>query len=136
MNIQSDWKIKNMEEKIGPKSEVLYFPIKFHQLPEMEMRSVESELHLVWPHRWEHDKNPELLRETLLELESRKIAFSVSIVGEQYQTVPPCFDEIRSKLANKIRNFGFLSRNDYLSCLKDADIVISTANHEFYGVSM
>lgn len=93
-------------------------------------------MHLVWPHRWEHDKNPELLRDALVDLDSRQIPFTVSIVGEQYKTVPSCFDEMHTKLSHRIRHFGYLTRDEYLQCLRDADIVISTADHEFYGVSM
>lgn len=99
-------------------------------------RTVNDELHLVWPHRWEHDKNPQLLASTLIELDRRQIPFKLSITGEQFETYPTCFDEIKEKLAHKLRYFGYLSRNDYLKCLNDADVVISTANHEFYGVSM
>lgn len=93
-------------------------------------------LHLVWPHRWEHDKNPQLLADALIELNSRGILFNVSIVGEQFQTYPSCFDEIKEKLSGKLKHFGYLSREDYLKCLAESDIVISTADHEFYGVSM
>ncbi|XP_055320106.1 glycosyltransferase-like domain-containing protein 1-like [Sitodiplosis mosellana] len=137
LNIQSDFKIKGLRDRIEPKCEVLYFPIKFHRMP-ME-RATErnfSELHLLWAHRWEHDKNPQLLANTLIELNQRQIPFTVSIVGEQFDTHPLCFDEMRAKLEGRIRNFGFLSREDYLKCLGEADIVLSTADHEFYGVSM
>lgn len=93
-------------------------------------------LHLLWPHRWEHDKNPQLLANTLIELDRRQIKFTLSIVGEQFDSYPKCFDEIKEKFAQKLRHFGYLSRSDYLKCLNEADVVISTANHEFYGVSM
>lgn len=93
-------------------------------------------LHLVWPHRWEHDKNPQLLANTLIELHNRDIPFAVSIVGEQFQTYPPCFDEMKDKLKEQLKYFGYLNKEDYLKCLTEADIVISTADHEFYGVSM
>lgn len=50
--------------------------------------------------------------------------------------MPECFEGIKDKLGDKLINFGFLNRADYLKCLLDADIAISTAGHEFYGVSM
>lgn len=57
LNIQSDYKTKGLRELIQPKCMVLYFPIKFNQLSKESFRDGESsELHLVWPHRWEHDK--------------------------------------------------------------------------------
>lgn len=81
-------------------------------------------------------QNPQLLADTLIELHRRKLPFTVSIIGEKYDTYPQCFDEMHEKLKEKIKYFGYLTREDYLKCLTDADIVISTANHEFYGVSM
>lgn len=93
-------------------------------------------LHLIWPHRWEHDKNPQLLTEVLLELNKRQVEFRVSILGESFQTVPDCFENIQAKLGEKLINFGYLSRDEYFKTLVTGDIVISTAGHEFYGVSM
>ncbi|CAD7088402.1 unnamed protein product [Hermetia illucens] len=141
LNIQSDFKLKHIREKIEPKCEVLYFPIKFHRMPqrmhddELDMDSPTS-LHLIWPHRWEHDKNPQLLTEVLLELNKRQLDFKATICGENFQTVPECFEGIREKLGPKLVNFGYLGREEYFRVLLTGDIVISTAGHEFYGVSM
>jgi glycosyltransferase involved in cell wall biosynthesis len=45
--------------------------------------------------------------------------------------------EAESALVDEIVNWGFLaSRSDYCSALSSADVVVSTANHEFFGVSM
>lgn len=132
-------KLKNLRQKIEPKCAVLYFPINFHQMPfrPMQNESKDSEpLHLVWPHRWEHDKNPVLLANVLFELDQRGVPFMISIVGEQYDEQPDCFDDIQKRLATKIQHLGYLTRANYLKCLTEADIVISTADHEFYGVSM
>lgn len=136
LNIQPDFKLKQIREKIEPKCEVLYFPIKFQQMTKRREENFNAVLHLIWPHRWEHDKNPQLLTETLLELDKRKIPFKASIIGESFQTRPECFDGIQEKLGEKLINFGFLSRDDYIQCLLNGDVVISTAGHEFYGVSM
>lgn len=135
--IQSDLKLKHIREKIQPKCEVIYFPIKFSEMPLQRPDCTSSlVLHLIWPHRWEHDKNPQLLTETLLELNKRQLEFKISILGESFQTVPDCFDQIQSKLGDKLVNFGFLSKEEYYKTLVTGDIVISTAGHEFFGVSM
>lgn len=137
MKIQSaDQKLKHIKERIEPKCEVIYFPIKFREMPTRCDENYHSVLHLLWPHRWEHDKNPQLLTETLLELHKRQVPFRVSIIGETFVAKPECFDGLQEKLGDKLVHFGFLSREDYLKCLLDSDIVISTAGHEFYGVSM
>lgn len=139
LNRQSDFKLKDLRQQIEPKCVVLYFPIDFNEMPSDRTRNdpaLSNELHLVWPHRWEHDKNPQLLANTLIELDQRQIPFKLSIIGEQFESKPKCFDDIQAKLADKLEHFGYLSRSDYVKCLNEADVVISTANHEFYGVSM
>ena len=46
------------------------------------------------------------------------------------------FSEAKEKLADVIINWGYQSLADYHSILKNADVAVSTANHEFFGVSM
>lgn len=135
--LQSNLKLSDIKRKIESKCCVLHYPISFDKMPSRLERNCDSnELRLLWPHRWEHDKNPKLMADVLIELNRRKIPFSISMVGEQYDERPICFEEIHSKLSSKVNFFGYLSREDYLKCLIDSDIVISTADHEFYGVSM
>ncbi|KAH8388735.1 hypothetical protein KR200_006339 [Drosophila serrata] len=141
LNIQPDFRIKNIREKVEKKCDVLYFPIRFSEFPSRLENSLRAEgqpecLHLVWPHRWEHDKNPELLAEVLIELNERQVDFKVTICGESYQTVPQAFKRLQEKLGTKLISYGALSREDYVKTLLAGDIVISTADHEFFGVAM
>lgn len=140
LNIQSDFKPRNLKEKILQKSSVLYFPIQFEYLPTREVSNDENgkskTLSLVWPHRWEHDKNPQLLTTVLQELNKRQVEFKISILGQSSQSIPDCFATLKDDLGPKLVNFGFLSKDEYFKILLNADVVISTAGHEFYGVSM
>jgi len=94
-------------------------------------------LHIVWPHRWEHDKNPDMFFEVLFKLHDAELKFHVSVLGQTYVDVPACFEEARTRLQGHILNWGFLSnKSSYYEVLQTADVVVSTAMHEFFGVSM
>ncbi|XP_052864397.1 glycosyltransferase-like domain-containing protein 1-like [Anopheles cruzii] len=136
LNIVPNMKFAGQREKIAPKCEVLHFPIALRQIPRRVLAALEKPLHLIWPHRWEHDKNPEQLVEALLALQAKGVDFRVSILGERFKTVPECFDKLTDRLPGKLVNFGPLPRDEYYQTLLDGDVVLSTALHEFYGVAM
>ena len=90
---------------------------------------------IVWAARWEHDKGPELLLELLNDLRANSIDFSISVVGQQYHRQPEAFEQIHELFSEQIVHWGFVSRAVYDQILIDADIFLSTANHEFFGLS-
>lgn len=94
-------------------------------------------LRILWAARWEHDKNPETFFEALELLERRRVDFRVSVIGEQFREHPPVFDRARDRFHARIDRWGFqAARCDYDAALRDADIIVSTALHEFFGLSV
>lgn len=93
--------------------------------------------HLLWNHRWEYDKGPERLLKFLQALDRRSIPFRLSVVGEGFRSHPKAFDQIHRQFENRIEHWGFLERReDYDQLLRRADVVVSTALHDFQGLSM
>lgn len=94
-------------------------------------------LRILWAARWEHDKNPETFFDALRLLESRGVDFRISVVGEQFREIPPAFEKARQTFGDRIDRWGYQqNRNDYEAALKEADVIVSTANHEFFGISV
>ncbi|HPF37493.1 MAG TPA: DUF3524 domain-containing protein [Phycisphaerae bacterium] len=93
-------------------------------------------LHIVWAARWEHDKNPEDFFAAIRILAERGVAFRLSVLGQRFRETPPIFDEARDQFADRIDHWGFLaSRDAYFRALTDADVFVSTAHHEFFGLA-
>lgn len=116
---------------------VLPVPIDVDSLVAPEPVAARAPLQLVWNARWEFDKGPERLLAILQELQRRDIAFQIAILGEQFREVPKVFADIERRFAQHIVHFGYApSRQQYLSYLAAADMVLSTALHEFQGVAV
>ena len=58
-------------------------------------------------------------------------------MGEQFRQSPDVFDSARKEFANHIDRWGYQQeRSDYEAALSEADVFVSTADHEFFGFSV
>jgi len=112
-------------------------PQGIREMPQRDPGRAAGPPRLLWAARWEHDKNPEMFFGALRILMNRGVGFQVSVVGEQFSSVPEVFAEARAWLGERVRCWGYQeSRVDYERALLEADVVVSTAAHEFFGVSV
>ena len=94
-------------------------------------------LRIVWAARWEHDKGPDVLFTAMETLAGSGCDFQLSVLGEQFPYIPAVFDRARKQLGQKIAHWGFVeSREEYRDILSKADVVVSTAEHEFFGIAI
>lgn len=130
----------NLIERIEQCSEVLPVP-----LDDVHYTNAESEhdtlppLQLVWNHRWEYDKGPDRLLLLIHQLKQLKVVFQLHVVGQQFRQQPAEFAEIKAQLleSNALGEWGFVeSEASYRQLLCDADVVLSTALHDFQGLSV
>lgn len=94
-------------------------------------------LNIVWAARWEHDKDPSAFFAAMEQLQATGCPFRLHVLGESFRNVPAEFSAAREKLSAKIAHWGFAeTRQEYWAILKKADVVVSTAQHEFFGLSV
>ncbi len=92
---------------------------------------------VLWNHRWEYDKSPEGFFAAIFDLVNEGIEFQVAVAGQRFRDVPLIFDVAGRRLADRLIQFGYLeSRTDYARLLRRADIAVSTALHEFFGMAI
>lgn len=133
-----DMSLGGYEEAIRGKATILYPGLDFSGIdPCSEERQAGRPPVLVWNHRWEHDKNPELFFRTLFRLDEQRVAFGLIVLGESFKGQPQVFAQARERLAERIIHFGYAEdRREYCRLLCQGDVVVSTANHEFYGIAV
>lgn len=91
---------------------------------------------ILWNHRWEYDKQPEDFFAACSELDRLDLPFRLAVAGQQFREQPSVFERTREELAHRIICWGQQPRDAYERLLHTADIVVSTANHEFQGLSV
>jgi glycosyltransferase involved in cell wall biosynthesis len=121
-------------EEIRDKSSV--FPPGIEDLPQRPSRKP-GPMRILWAARWEHDKNPEDFFAALEILKNNNIRFEISVIGQSFRDRPEIFDTAKIKFEDNIIRWGYQqSRQEYVNSLHEADVIVSTANHEFFGLSV
>jgi glycosyltransferase involved in cell wall biosynthesis len=92
---------------------------------------------ILWNHRWEFDKAPEVFARVLVRMAEEGLAFRVAVAGEPGLRPVPALLELPERLGERVIQFGRVeSREAYGRLLWESDIVVSTTRHEFFGIGM
>ncbi len=92
---------------------------------------------IVWNQRWEYDKNPAEFFAALYQVLEEGYEFRVALLGENFRQVPDEFETARTHLAWRVVHAGYAAdRAEYARWLWQADLVVSTAWHEFFGAAV
>jgi glycosyltransferase involved in cell wall biosynthesis len=126
-----------LAQTLADKAMVLPVPIK-DDCKTIEKQNSKDLIEVVWNHRWEHDKGPEPLLE-LMRMVSKNHDQNIKfhILGQQFRQQPAAMKTIAKIHQAICLTLGYVtSRASYLNKLQSADIVLSTAHHDFQGIAM
>ncbi len=126
-----------VKDEIKAKSSVLYPGCDFTKDPiDLDPPALSPPL-IIWNHRWEFDKNPELFFSALDRIDKTGVDFQLALLGENYQVEPKAFIKAKTRFKDKIVHYGYVeSKREYIKWLKKGTAVISTARQENFGISM
>ena len=119
-------------EQLRAKSLVLYpgFDYQAHAVQRNEKPL------LLWAARWEWEKGPDILFDALARI-GEEPQFELAIIGGDAKQASELFQRAEQTWQYRIKQWGYVdSGAAYWSLLHQADYVISTARHEFFGLAM
>jgi len=94
-------------------------------------------LRVVFNHRWEHDKDPAGFLDAVRRAREEGAVLELVLLGERFDVLPDGVAEALDRLEAVIRHDGYApSREAYARHLGGADVVVSTARHEFFGIAV
>ena len=92
---------------------------------------------ILWNHRWEYDKNPELFFSILEKVKNEGYKFNLIVIGENFSQSPKIFDRAKKNFKDELIHWGYAKTFElYAELLWRADILPVTSNQEFFGISV
>lgn len=119
------------------KSSILPVGIDFQRFDAAKSGKVRDKIPLIlWNQRWEYDKNPSRFFQTLYRIAGEGIPFRLALCGQNFRQKPNEFEEAINRLADRIVFQGYANEEQYRRLLWEATVTLSTAEHEFFGISI
>ena len=96
----------------------------------------DSVLRIGWVSRWEQDKRPDRFADLLDLLNAEGIAFKLLLLGPRPKAGSIDHARIIKQYGDQVEYDGFAARDEYERQLQKMDVVVSTADHEFFGIAI
>lgn len=124
-------------EAIAQKSSVLPLGLDLRRFDYYDPGDIApGPLRIVWNHRWEYDKGPEMFFGVLAALREMGATFEVIVLGESFREQPEEFLSAEEQLGDCVRHFGYAKDfASYARLLWEGDVQVSCAIQEFFGAS-
>ncbi len=121
-----------VRERLAPRCQVLPVPVP----AVLPARERDPRL-ILWNHRWEYDKAPEVFADALVRLHAAGHDFRLALLGRRPpRETPTALARIREAMPERIIADGRVDDARYRALVGGAGIVVSTAIHEFQGLSV
>lgn len=92
---------------------------------------------IVWNQRWAFDKNPDMFFRVMNRLDDSGCDFELILAGDNNHDKPQAFREAWKRYGSRIIHYGYVDDFEvYSNLLHKGDIVVSTAEHEFFCVAI
>ncbi|MBI35679.1 MAG: glycosyl transferase family 1 [Flavobacteriales bacterium] len=122
----------NIERKIS--NEQIIFPGV--DVPRENLKKLSSTPTILWNHRWEYDKNPDLFIRGLEHLQNISIPFKLIVLGKGTEK-----KEIKSKIEKQFKkeliHCGYTeNKKQYFKLLSEATHLPVTSMHDFFGIGV
>jgi glycosyltransferase involved in cell wall biosynthesis len=122
-------------ERLGHRCKII--PPGFVPPERLPPRVENQVLTIGWVSRWEHDKRPDRLVDLLCRLDQQGIDFHLVLLGPRSRQKPKSLVELHNRFSDRIVHDGFAKTSqEYWSWLSRMDVVVSTADHEFFGIAV
>ncbi len=130
-----DYQHAGLVDAIRERATVLGVGVDLARLDAATPATIDSPV-VLWNQRWEFDKGPAAFAAAVSALATRGHDFRVVMTGERFVGQPDEFEALPGVLGDRLAHFGFAADDEYTRLVRAADIVVSTALQEFFGIAI
>lgn len=123
-------------ENLKKKSSVLPIGIfSINKQDELLFKNIQEPI-ILWNHRWDHDKNPELFYKLLHEIKRNDLNFKL-VLTQQLKADYSSYNKICAEFNDDILYNGYKDQyKEYCQLVASCDILPVPRGHDFFGISV